>query len=122
VTGLFLFIFSTKKGTFYHAKIKNTIFSAQIKARCFIERAKTKLTDTTGEGHVDVAVKIIIGVVIGALVLAVRTTEHRRIIYRITHQVINHRRIQTAAGTIDGDFCCAGGWICADWYTRLQSA
>jgi hypothetical protein len=51
-------------------KIKNTIFSTQIKARCFIERAKTKLTDTTGEGHVDVAVKIIIGVVIGALVLA----------------------------------------------------
>jgi len=51
-------------------KIKNTIIAAQVKAHSFITRAKDKLTDTTGEGHVDVAVKIIIAVVIGALVLA----------------------------------------------------
>jgi hypothetical protein len=51
-------------------KIKDTIISAQLKAHSLITRAKTKLTDTTGEGHVDVAVKIIIAVVIGALVLA----------------------------------------------------
>jgi hypothetical protein len=51
-------------------KIKNTIISAKIKSQSLFIKAKTKLTDTTGEGHVDVAVKIIIGVVIGALVLA----------------------------------------------------
>jgi hypothetical protein len=51
-------------------KIKNTIISAQLKAHSLITRAKTRLADTTGEGHIDVAVKIIIGVVIGALVLA----------------------------------------------------
>ncbi|MCL2637489.1 MAG: DUF6133 family protein [Oscillospiraceae bacterium] len=51
-------------------KIKTTIITAKTKACAFITRAKDKLTDTSGEGHVDVAVKIIIAVVIGALVLA----------------------------------------------------
>ena len=51
-------------------KIKNRFITAQIKAHCFKERARAKLTDNAGDGHIDVAVKIIIGVVIGALVLA----------------------------------------------------
>jgi succinate dehydrogenase hydrophobic anchor subunit len=51
-------------------KIKSKVAAAQVKAHCLILGAKARLTDTSGEGHVDTAVKIIIGVVIGALVLA----------------------------------------------------
>jgi hypothetical protein len=51
-------------------KIKTKIATAKTKATCLAIRMKTRLTDTKAEGHVDTAVKIIIGVVIGALVLA----------------------------------------------------
>lgn len=39
-------------------------------AQAKVENAKAKLTDTTGEGYVDTAVKIIIALVIGGLLLA----------------------------------------------------
>ena len=51
-------------------KLKTKITLAAIKAKCQISATQARLADTSGEGHVDVAVKIIIGVVIGALVLA----------------------------------------------------
>lgn len=42
----------------------------QIKAGLFLEKAKNALFDRRGEGFVDTAVKILISVVVGALVLA----------------------------------------------------
>jgi hypothetical protein len=42
----------------------------QIKAGLFLERAKNTLFNRRGEGFVDTAVKILISVVVGALVLA----------------------------------------------------
>ncbi len=42
----------------------------QIKAGLFLERAKNALFNRRGEGFVDTAVKILISVVVGALVLA----------------------------------------------------
>ena len=39
-------------------------------AQAKVENAKAKLADTTGEGSVDTAVKIIIALVIGGLLLA----------------------------------------------------
>lgn len=51
-------------------KIKTKLLLTQMKARDILASAKNKLTDTTGDGYIDTAIKIIIGVVIGALVLA----------------------------------------------------
>jgi hypothetical protein len=51
-------------------KFKTKIMLAQAKAGTLETRVKMRLCDTKAEGHVDTAVKIIIGVVIGALVLA----------------------------------------------------
>jgi hypothetical protein len=42
----------------------------QIKAGLFLEKAKNALFNRRGEGFVDTAVKILISVVVGALVLA----------------------------------------------------
>jgi hypothetical protein len=54
--------------------LKNKINKFSIKARVYAvtlrDGAKKRLSDTTGEGYIDTAIKIIIGVVIGALVLA----------------------------------------------------
>lgn len=51
-------------------KFKIKLLMAKIKAQGLFEGAKEKLSDTTAEGYIDTAIKIIIGVVIGALVLA----------------------------------------------------
>ena len=51
-------------------KIKTKLALAKMQAGSLIISAKAKLTDTRGEGYIDTAVKIIIGVVVGALVLA----------------------------------------------------
>lgn len=41
-----------------------------IKVMCIVSQAKAVLADSSGEGYVDTAVKILMAVVIGALVLA----------------------------------------------------
>jgi len=41
-----------------------------IKVMCKVSQAKAVLADSSGEGYVDTAVKILMAVVIGALVLA----------------------------------------------------
>jgi hypothetical protein len=51
-------------------KINNFSAKTYVKAISLRDRAKHILTDTSGEGYIDTAIKIIIGVVIGALVLA----------------------------------------------------
>jgi len=51
-------------------KIKTRFAMAKTKVQFAVIGMKSRLTDTKAEGHVDTAVKIIIGVVIGALVLA----------------------------------------------------
>ncbi|MCL2109400.1 MAG: DUF6133 family protein [Oscillospiraceae bacterium] len=51
-------------------KITSKFIALKIKARCLSEQVKTRLTATSGEGYIDTAIKIIIGVVIGALVIA----------------------------------------------------
>ena len=50
-------------------KIKNIFSKAQNKVNELAIRAKTVLQNKSGEGYIDTAVKIIIGVVIGALIL-----------------------------------------------------
>ena len=50
-------------------KIKNFFSKAQNKANELFISAKTALQNESGEGYIDTAVKIIIGVVIGALIL-----------------------------------------------------
>jgi hypothetical protein len=49
--------------------IKSKFNSLYAKAQLKKHEIKTKIFDTSGEGQIDTAVKIIIGVVIGALVL-----------------------------------------------------
>ena len=55
-------------------KLRNKFRTHQTKAYLAAielrDKAKERLLDTTGDGQIDTAVKIIIGVVIGALVLA----------------------------------------------------
>jgi hypothetical protein len=51
-------------------KIKAKIAAVKMKAQSVVSGLKSRVSDTTGEGFIDTAVKIIIGVVIGALVLA----------------------------------------------------
>ena len=50
-------------------KIKNFFSKAQNKANELVISAKTALQNKSGEGYIDTAVKIIIGVVIGSLIL-----------------------------------------------------
>ncbi|MCL1866568.1 MAG: DUF6133 family protein [Oscillospiraceae bacterium] len=51
-------------------KIRTKIASAKTKTQSLVFGLKTRVFDTSGEGYIDTAVKIIIGVVVGALVLA----------------------------------------------------
>jgi len=51
-------------------KLNNLSAKSYVTAISLCSKAKSKLKDTSGEGYVDTAVKIIIGIVIGALVLA----------------------------------------------------
>ena len=50
-------------------KIKNFFSKAQNKANALVIKAKSVIENKSGEGYIDTAVKIIIGVVIGALIL-----------------------------------------------------
>ena len=50
-------------------KIKNAFNKAQNKVNELAIRAKTAIQSKSGEGYIDTAVKIIIGVVIGSLIL-----------------------------------------------------
>lgn len=49
--------------------MKNLVLTTQIKAISMIGKVKKALTSKSGEGFVDTAVKILISVVIGALLL-----------------------------------------------------
>ncbi|EQB86609.1 hypothetical protein IAI10_10355 [Clostridium sp. 19966] len=49
--------------------MKNLVLRTQIKAMNMVGKAKEALTSKSGEGFVDTAVKILMSVVIGALVL-----------------------------------------------------
>ena len=50
-------------------KIKNFFSKAQNKANELVINAKTALQNKSGEGYIDTAVKIIIGVVVGGVIL-----------------------------------------------------
>ena len=50
-------------------KIKNFFSKAQNKANSLVVKAKSAIENKSGEGYIDTAVKIIIGIVIGALIL-----------------------------------------------------
>ena len=50
-------------------KIKNFFSKAQNKANALVIKAKSVIENKSGEGYIDTAVKIIIGVVIGSLIL-----------------------------------------------------
>ena len=50
-------------------KIKNFFSKTQDKANALVIKAKSVIENKSGEGYIDTAVKIIIGVVIGALIL-----------------------------------------------------
>ena len=50
--------------------IKKTTNQISDKARSIAIKAKTVIENTTAEGYVDTGVKIIIGVVVGAVILA----------------------------------------------------
>ena len=50
-------------------KIKNVFNKAQSKANSLVIKAKSAIENKSGEGYIDTAVKIIIGVVIGSLIL-----------------------------------------------------
>ena len=49
--------------------MKKLILTTQIKAMTMVGKVKKALTSKSGEGFVDTAVKILISVVIGALIL-----------------------------------------------------
>lgn len=49
--------------------MRNLILTTQIKAKNMVGKVKKALTSKSGEGFVDTAVKILISVVIGALIL-----------------------------------------------------
>ena len=51
-------------------KWRNKVRKAQTAGVMKVWEAKTKLAETSGEGYVDTAVKILIAVVLGALLLA----------------------------------------------------
>ncbi|MDD3227650.1 MAG: DUF6133 family protein [Oscillospiraceae bacterium] len=50
--------------------MKNKVNSMSIKVMCKAAQAKEVLADNRGEGYIDTAVKILIAVVLGALLLA----------------------------------------------------
>lgn len=50
--------------------MKKIIENIKKKCNAFATRTKTALVGKTGEGYIDTAVKIIIGVVIGGVILA----------------------------------------------------
>lgn len=50
--------------------MRNKMLMIQVKAAQFLERCKAAVLDRRGEGFVDTAVKVLMAVVIGALVLA----------------------------------------------------
>ena len=50
--------------------MKNLMMKAQFKTWEMVERAKSVIKSNKGEGFIDTAVKILISVVIGALLLA----------------------------------------------------
>ncbi|MBC2579399.1 DUF6133 family protein [Clostridium sp. DJ247] len=50
--------------------MKNLVLRTQIRAMNMVGKAKKALTSKSGEGFVDTAVKILMSVVIGALILA----------------------------------------------------
>ena len=50
--------------------MKNLMMKAQLKTLEMVERAKSVIKSNKGEGFIDTAVKILISVVIGALLLA----------------------------------------------------
>lgn len=50
--------------------MKKIIENIKKKCNAFATRTKTALAEKTGEGYIDTAVKIIIGVVIGGVILA----------------------------------------------------
>jgi hypothetical protein len=58
------------KGVIKMTKIKTKFTLTKMQVGSLFFRAKSRLFETKAEGYVDLAVKIIIGVVIGALVLA----------------------------------------------------
>lgn len=49
--------------------MRNLVLRTQIKAMNMVEKVKKALTSKSGEGFVDTAVKILMSVVIGALIL-----------------------------------------------------
>jgi hypothetical protein len=50
--------------------VKTAVYSAVLTAQIMIRRSRAVFADSRGEGFVDTAVKILMAVVIGALVLA----------------------------------------------------
>lgn len=50
-------------------KIKGAFTSIGVKAQNKVMQAKAAIANTSGEGYIDTAVKIIIGVVVGAVIL-----------------------------------------------------
>ncbi|MEN3005987.1 DUF6133 family protein [Dehalobacterium formicoaceticum] len=50
--------------------MRNKMLMVQVKAAQFLKRCKDAVLDRRGEGFVDTAVKVLMAVVIGALVLA----------------------------------------------------
>ena len=57
------------KNFFKNLKNKISNFASSVKERITHRSAKTALVNQSGEGYIDTAVKIIIGVVIGGLLL-----------------------------------------------------
>ena len=51
-------------------KMSNTVKTMTCKAHCAMTRARARLCSTRGEGYIDTAIKILIAVVLGALLLA----------------------------------------------------
>ena len=54
----------------FMSNLKKKADSMGIRALCRLEKSKAILTDKTAEGYIDTAVKILIAVVLGALLLA----------------------------------------------------
>jgi hypothetical protein len=64
------YFYQIKRGKNTMKKLLGKFQTKTNKAYILCEKAKRGLLDTRGDGYIDTAVKIIIGVVIGALVLA----------------------------------------------------
>ena len=73
-------------------KMSNTVKTMTCKAHCAMTRARTRLSaplcSTRGEGYIDTAIKILIAVVLGALLLAALTLIFNdTVIPRITSEI-----------------------------------